>query len=165
MGQESRATRADASLDFHSVHQLPQGGRPVSLLLPARRRLLPPSCTRAAGMDLNRTWDKPDKVLHPTIWHTRALVQRLASTGRLALFCDLHGHSRREVPPSCPRAFRVAFVGPETRWPPMQDAFFYGCDPAPAAGAEAKAPALVLEARRDDTVRPFPTLPLLHRRN
>eukprot|EP00951_Prasinocladus_malaysianus_P009843 scaffold71846_cov26-Prasinocladus_malaysianus.AAC.1 len=49
-----------------------------------------------AGVDLNRTWDKPDKVLHPTIWHTRALVQRLSSTGRLALFCDLHGHSRRE---------------------------------------------------------------------
>lgn len=73
-----------------------------------------------AGMDLNRTWDKPDRALNPTIFHTRALLQRLASTGRLALYCDLHGHSRRE------------------------DAFFYGCDPpvATTSTTESKAPNL-----------------------
>mmetsp|Transcript_9796 Transcript_9796/g.28021 ORF Transcript_9796/g.28021 Transcript_9796/m.28021 type:complete len:662 (-) Transcript_9796:200-2185(-) len=81
------------------------------------------------GVDLNRTWDKPDKTRHPTVWHTRALVQRLASTGRLALFCDLHGHSRRE------------------------DAFFYGCDPPAPSGPEAKAPILGPVAQREEAER------------
>jgi len=84
-----------------------------------------------AGMDLNRTWDKPDRTANPTIFHTRSLLQRLASTGRLALYCDLHGHSRRE------------------------DAFFYGCDPPAAASSSAttdsKAPTL--GAQRDEAER------------
>jgi hypothetical protein len=41
------------------------------------------------------------------VWHTRQLLQQLASEGRLALYVDLHGHSR------------------------SLDAFFYCCRPPP----------------------------------
>lgn len=59
-----------------------------------------------AGCDLNRQWFKPSPVSHPTIYHARAMLQTLAAAGRLSLFVDMHGHSRR------------------------QSAFVYGCDPA-----------------------------------
>lgn len=79
-----------------------------------------------AGCDLNRQWDKPSPVLHPTIYHARAMVQQLSEAGRLSLFVDLHGHSMRD------------------------SAFAFGCDPlivknaagaaASSASAEAAAP-------------------------
>jgi len=58
-----------------------------------------------AGVDLNRVWDKPVKWLHPTVYHSKKLLQQLAAAGRLALFVDIHGHSTKE------------------------DVFFYGCEP------------------------------------
>ena len=68
-----------------------------------------------AGHDLNRQWVKPGpagasaaSTLHPTIFHARALMQELAAGGRLSLYVDMHGHSRRE------------------------SAFFYGCEPSAA---------------------------------
>ncbi|CAD7695964.1 unnamed protein product [Ostreobium quekettii] len=59
-----------------------------------------------AGVDLNRVWDRPDPHRHPTIYHAKKLVETLAATGRLALFLDLHGHSRK------------------------MDTFLYGCEPS-----------------------------------
>jgi hypothetical protein len=59
-----------------------------------------------AGCDLNRQWHRPSPALHPTIFHTRAMVQALSASSRLSLFVDLHGHSMRE------------------------SAFFFGCDPS-----------------------------------
>jgi hypothetical protein len=35
-------------------------------------------------------------MLHPTIYHTKRLITRLANERPLALYCDLHGHSRRK---------------------------------------------------------------------
>jgi hypothetical protein len=49
-----------------------------------------------AGCDLNRRWKYPSEVLHPTIYHTKKLIARLAKDRTLALYCDLHGHSRRK---------------------------------------------------------------------
>lgn len=35
-------------------------------------------------------------MLHPTIYYTKKLIARLAKDRPLALYCDLHGHSRRK---------------------------------------------------------------------
>ena len=54
-----------------------------------------------AGCDLNRRWKAPSKTLHPTIFSVKNLVK---AAKNLVMFCDLHGHSRK------------------------QNVFMYGCD-------------------------------------
>ncbi|XP_059825805.1 cytosolic carboxypeptidase 1 isoform X1 [Hypanus sabinus] len=50
-----------------------------------------------SGEDLNRQWSNPHPELHPTIYHTKGLLQYLASIQRTPLvFCDYHGHSRKK---------------------------------------------------------------------
>lgn len=49
-----------------------------------------------AGVDLNRRWDAPDRVCHPTIHSTKEMVQRLKRCRQILTVCDLHGHSRKE---------------------------------------------------------------------
>nr|XP_057928088.1 cytosolic carboxypeptidase 1 isoform X2 [Doryrhamphus excisus] len=50
-----------------------------------------------SGEDLNRQWQNPNAELHPTIYHTKSLLQYLAHTQRAPLvFCDYHGHSRKK---------------------------------------------------------------------
>lgn len=49
-----------------------------------------------AGCDLNRRWKYPSPVLHPTIYYCKKLIKTFASERPLALFVDLHGHSRRK---------------------------------------------------------------------
>ena len=49
-----------------------------------------------AGCDLNRRWKYPSPILHPTIYYTKRLIKTFASERPLALFVDLHGHSRRK---------------------------------------------------------------------
>lgn len=71
-----------------------------------------------AGCDLNRQWDKPSPTLHPTIYHTRALLRQLSDAARLHTYIDMHGHSMRE------------------------GAFMFGCDPLP--GAPLKAPVATM---------------------
>ncbi|OQR96563.1 metalloprotease family M14B [Thraustotheca clavata] len=51
-----------------------------------------------AGWDLNRKWSYPVEKLFPTIYHLKRLIttyQRPYPSGppRVAIFCDLHGHS------------------------------------------------------------------------
>eukprot|EP00743_Colponemidia_sp_Colp-15_P006834 GILK01007371.1.p1 GENE.GILK01007371.1~~GILK01007371.1.p1 ORF type:complete len:1021 (+),score=191.44 GILK01007371.1:143-3064(+) len=48
-----------------------------------------------AGVDLNRRWKKPSADLHPTVFHTKALIKAFAQERKVILFCDLHGHSRK----------------------------------------------------------------------
>uniref|UniRef100_H3DED1 Cytosolic carboxypeptidase 1 n=1 Tax=Tetraodon nigroviridis TaxID=99883 RepID=H3DED1_TETNG len=53
-----------------------------------------------SGEDLNRQWQNPNPELHPTIYHTKSLLQYLAHIQRAPLhrsFCDYHGHSRKNV--------------------------------------------------------------------
>ncbi|EER14894.1 conserved hypothetical protein, partial [Perkinsus marinus ATCC 50983] len=45
-----------------------------------------------SGRDLNRVWNQPCKFLHPTIYFTKKALSRYTP---LALFADLHGHSRK----------------------------------------------------------------------
>uniref|UniRef100_A0A668AX46 Cytosolic carboxypeptidase 1 n=1 Tax=Myripristis murdjan TaxID=586833 RepID=A0A668AX46_9TELE len=50
-----------------------------------------------SGEDLNRQWQSPNPELHPTIYHTKGLLQYLAHIQRTPLvFCDYHGHSRKK---------------------------------------------------------------------
>uniref|UniRef100_A0A4W3GYF5 Cytosolic carboxypeptidase 1 n=1 Tax=Callorhinchus milii TaxID=7868 RepID=A0A4W3GYF5_CALMI len=50
-----------------------------------------------SGEDLNRQWLNPNPEIHPTIYHTKGLLQYLASIHRTPLvFCDYHGHSRKK---------------------------------------------------------------------
>uniref|UniRef100_A0A0R3RFM3 Peptidase_M14 domain-containing protein n=1 Tax=Elaeophora elaphi TaxID=1147741 RepID=A0A0R3RFM3_9BILA len=48
-----------------------------------------------AGVDLNRTWDQPSPVLHPVIYHSKAIVQYIVDVlgKKPFLFIDIHGHS------------------------------------------------------------------------
>jgi murein tripeptide amidase MpaA len=57
-----------------------------------------------AGCDLNRRWKTPSEIIHPTIFHVKKLCKSIKEERDLLLFCDLHGHSRK------------------------QNVFMYGCD-------------------------------------
>ncbi|KAM7286206.1 cytosolic carboxypeptidase 1 isoform X1 [Ixodes scapularis] len=48
------------------------------------------------GQDLNRQWSYPDALMHPTVFHSKALIRYLASVSHTPLLLvDFHGHSRR----------------------------------------------------------------------
>ncbi|XP_053558410.1 cytosolic carboxypeptidase 1 isoform X2 [Bombina bombina] len=50
-----------------------------------------------SGEDLNRQWQNPNADLHPTIYHTKGLLQYLSAIRRVPLvYCDYHGHSRKK---------------------------------------------------------------------
>lgn len=49
-----------------------------------------------AGCDLNRRWKTPSKMLHPTIYYTKKLVKQIHDERTVVMFCDLHGHSRKQ---------------------------------------------------------------------
>lgn len=54
--------------------------------------------TSLLGADLNRRWSSPSPTLHPTLYHTKRLVQMMAEEREVAMVCDLHGHSiKRKV--------------------------------------------------------------------
>lgn len=55
------------------------------------------------GVDLNRKWEKPNRFLHPTVFHAKNLIRHMHAERKVVLFTDLHGHSRK------------------------LNAFFYGC--------------------------------------
>ena len=45
------------------------------------------------GIDLNRKWKNPNKLLQPTIYHTKELIKQLQANTTITSFIDLHGHS------------------------------------------------------------------------
>ncbi|KAJ8413913.1 hypothetical protein AAFF_G00065110 [Aldrovandia affinis] len=50
-----------------------------------------------SGEDLNRQWLNPNAELHPTIYHTKGLLQYLSAIQRAPMvYCDYHGHSRKK---------------------------------------------------------------------
>ncbi|KAH7693976.1 zinc carboxypeptidase, partial [Aphelenchoides avenae] len=50
-----------------------------------------------AGVDLNRVWDRPSATLHPTIHHTKGLIQYMVDVLKKVpyVLVDIHGHSRK----------------------------------------------------------------------
>ncbi|KAE8752500.1 hypothetical protein FOCC_FOCC000622 [Frankliniella occidentalis] len=58
-------------------------------------------CSHRCGLtndDLNRKWSKPDPKLHPSIYHTKGLLEYLTRVQRRPpfVFIDFHGHSRKK---------------------------------------------------------------------
>lgn len=51
--------------------------------------------TDTRGVNLNRMYDAPDPRFHPTIHATKELYTSLESSGRLALYIDLHAHASK----------------------------------------------------------------------
>ena len=49
-----------------------------------------------AGCDLNRRWKNPSLTVHPTIFHAKQMTLNTHVERGLALFCDLHGHSKKK---------------------------------------------------------------------
>ncbi|XP_050812677.1 cytosolic carboxypeptidase 2 isoform X6 [Gopherus flavomarginatus] len=48
-----------------------------------------------AGRDLNRNYQTVLKESFPCIWHTRRMIQRVLEEREVLLYCDFHGHSRK----------------------------------------------------------------------
>lgn len=48
-----------------------------------------------AGCDLNRRWKNPSMDIHPEIYYTKEMIHTLNKERGCALFCDLHGHSKK----------------------------------------------------------------------
>ncbi|XP_028596479.1 cytosolic carboxypeptidase 2 isoform X7 [Podarcis muralis] len=48
-----------------------------------------------AGRDLNRNYRTVLKESFPCIWHTRAMIKRVLEDREVLLYCDFHGHSRK----------------------------------------------------------------------
>lgn len=47
------------------------------------------------GVDLNRRWDKPSKVLHPTIYYAKKMIEVFGEQHKIMMSCDMHGHSKK----------------------------------------------------------------------
>ncbi|KAF4524535.1 hypothetical protein B566_EDAN002808 [Ephemera danica] len=47
------------------------------------------------GRDLNRQYRTVIRETYPPVWHTKVLLRRLSEDCGIALYCDLHAHSRR----------------------------------------------------------------------
>jgi hypothetical protein len=47
------------------------------------------------GLDLNRRWRDPSRILHPQIFEIKKRVAGLAKRWRVDLCLDLHGHSKK----------------------------------------------------------------------
>ncbi|XP_066523257.1 cytosolic carboxypeptidase 2 isoform X2 [Hoplias malabaricus] len=48
-----------------------------------------------AGCDLNRYYRTPLRNTFPCVWYTRNMVKRLLAEREVVLYCDFHGHSRK----------------------------------------------------------------------
>ncbi|XP_075458633.1 cytosolic carboxypeptidase 3 isoform X6 [Ascaphus truei] len=49
-----------------------------------------------AGRDLNRNYKSMLKDSFPSIWFTRNMIKRVLEEREILLYCDLHGHSRKQ---------------------------------------------------------------------
>ncbi|CAF98247.1 unnamed protein product, partial [Tetraodon nigroviridis] len=48
-----------------------------------------------AGRDLNRNYRTGLRDSFPSVWHTRKMVERLVNETDVVLYCDFHGHNRK----------------------------------------------------------------------
>ena len=51
--------------------------------------------TSLLGVDLNRRWSKPSKLLHPTIYYAKKMIQVFSEIHEIKLVCDMHGHTKK----------------------------------------------------------------------
>ncbi|XP_071120375.1 uncharacterized protein [Mytilus edulis] len=62
-----------------------------------------------AGRDLNRNYKTVLKDAYPSVWHTKNMIRRLLQEREIIVYCDLHGHSRKQ---------NVFIYGCENRYSP-----------------------------------------------
>ncbi|CAL1533712.1 unnamed protein product [Lymnaea stagnalis] len=48
------------------------------------------------GRDLNRNYKTALKDAYPSVWHTKSMIRKLLIERDIIVYCDLHGHSRRQ---------------------------------------------------------------------
>jgi hypothetical protein len=48
-----------------------------------------------SGKDLNRQYRTVIRESYPAVWHTKLMIRRLMEECGIALYCDLHAHSRK----------------------------------------------------------------------
>lgn len=48
-----------------------------------------------SGKDLNRQYRTVMRESYPSVWHTKLMIRRLMEECGIALYCDLHAHSRK----------------------------------------------------------------------
>lgn len=48
-----------------------------------------------SGKDLNRQYRTVMRESYPSIWHTKLMIRRLLEECGVAIYCDLHAHSRK----------------------------------------------------------------------
>lgn len=48
-----------------------------------------------SGRDLNRQYRTVMRESYPSIWHTKLMIRRLLEECGVAIYCDLHAHSRK----------------------------------------------------------------------
>ncbi|XP_011501923.1 PREDICTED: cytosolic carboxypeptidase 2-like [Ceratosolen solmsi marchali] len=48
-----------------------------------------------SGVDLNRQYRTVIRESYPAVWHTKLMIRRLMEECGIALYCDLHAHSRK----------------------------------------------------------------------
>ncbi|TNN09525.1 Cytosolic carboxypeptidase 2 isoform 1 [Schistosoma japonicum] len=49
-----------------------------------------------SGCDLNRKYTSSLKRFFPTIWHTKQMIANIMKEYEVVVYCDLHGHSRKQ---------------------------------------------------------------------
>ena len=47
------------------------------------------------GVDLNRRWHKPHKMLHPEIYNTKIMIKSFNLINTIKMICDMHGHTKK----------------------------------------------------------------------
>mmetsp|Transcript_1109 Transcript_1109/g.2706 ORF Transcript_1109/g.2706 Transcript_1109/m.2706 type:complete len:878 (+) Transcript_1109:41-2674(+) len=48
------------------------------------------------GVDLNRRWKTPLRLVHPEIYYTKKLITVFSEVHEIAMYCDMHGHSAKK---------------------------------------------------------------------
>ncbi|NWW68863.1 CBPC2 carboxypeptidase, partial [Ifrita kowaldi] len=69
----------------------------VVLMLNPDRVVVGNSCCSLAGRDPNRAYGTALPGSFPAVWHLGAMVQRVLAEWEVVLYCDFHGHSRKNV--------------------------------------------------------------------
>jgi hypothetical protein len=46
-----------------------------------------------SGCDLNRVWNDPDPIVHPVVYHAKALMMETARSQKIEAYIDFHSHS------------------------------------------------------------------------
>lgn len=86
-----------------------------------------------SACDLNRQWQFPSKIKHPTIFHAKQMIMKESMDRGVVFFCDIHGHSRKK------------------------NVFMYGCDTKKRPNPRARTFAKVYAAQ--ETAKSYISFP------